>query len=65
MNERLESVNVRNLEQIQESDSGRRSSRLGAFVLASLAGAALVATAVLVLEKNSRRRKRPPIPSPR
>ena len=38
----MDSVNVRNLEQIQEEDRASRSSRLGALLLASLGGAALV-----------------------
>ena len=48
----MESVNVRNLEQIQEQDRASRSSRLGALLLASLGGAALV-TVALVMAKRS------------
>lgn len=48
----IESVNVRNLEQIQEEDRGSRSSRLGALLLASLGGAALV-TVALVMAKRT------------
>src|SRR5882724_5215303 len=48
----MESVNVRNLEQIQEEDRASRSSRLGALLLASLGGAALV-TVLLVMAKRS------------
>ena len=48
----MESVNVRNLEQIQEEDRSARSSRLGALLLASLGGAALV-TVALVMAKRS------------
>lgn len=48
----MESVNVRNLEQIQEEDRSSRSSRLGALLLASLGGAALV-TVALVMAKRS------------
>jgi len=48
----MESVNVRNLEQIQEEDRGSRGSRLGALVLASLGGAALV-TVALVMAKRT------------
>ena len=48
----MESVNVRNLEQIQEEDRSPRSSRLGALLLASLAGAALV-TVALVMAKRT------------
>lgn len=51
----MESVNVRNLEQIQESDNRRRSSRLGTLLLASMGGAALVIVAVM-----SARRSGPP-----
>ncbi len=51
----MESVNVRNLEQIQESDSRKRSSRLGTLLLASMGGAALVIVAVM-----SARRSGPP-----
>lgn len=46
----MESVNVRNLDQIQEDEPGRRPSRLAALVLASLGGAALVAVGVLALK---------------
>ena len=48
----MESVNVRNLEQIQEQDRASRSSRLGALLLASLGGAALV-TVAMVMAKRS------------
>ena len=48
----MESVNVRNLEQIQEEDRSARSSRLGALLLASLGGAALV-TVALVMAKRT------------
>ena len=48
----MESVNVRNLEQIQEEDRSSRSSRLGALLLASLGGAALV-TVALVMAKRT------------
>ena len=48
----MEPVNVRNLEQIQEEDRGSRSSRLGALLLASLGGAALV-TVALVMAKRT------------
>ena len=54
----MDSVNVRNLEQIQEDDPGRRSSRLGALLLASLAGAALVVAVVM-----SSKRRGPPAKS--
>ncbi len=43
----MDSVNVRNLEQIQEDDRRPRSTRLGTLVLASVAGTALVTAAVL------------------
>lgn len=42
------SVNVKNLEQIQESDPNRPPSRLAALLLASLAGTALVLAAVMM-----------------
>jgi cell division septation protein DedD len=48
----MEPVNVRNLEQIQEEDRAARSSRLGALLLASLGGAALV-TVALVMAKRT------------
>ena len=48
----MESVNVRNLEQIQEDDPRTRSSRLGALILASLGGAALVTVAVLTVRRS-------------
>jgi DedD protein len=38
----MDSVNMRNLEQIQEQDGARRPSRLGTLLLASFGGAALV-----------------------
>ena len=38
----MDSVSVRNLEQIQEDDRASRPSRFGALLLASLAGAAIV-----------------------
>ncbi len=41
----MESVNVRNLEQIQEDDCGRRPSRLIPLMLASVGGAAIVVAA--------------------
>jgi DedD protein len=44
-------VNVRNLEQIQEQDSGR-PSRIGTLLLVSLAGAALVSAAVMMSKKG-------------
>jgi DedD protein len=43
----MESVNVRNLEQIQEDDARRRPSRLIALMLASIGGAAIVVVAVM------------------
>jgi cell division septation protein DedD len=44
-------VNVRNLEQIQEQDSGR-PSRIGTLLLVSLAGAAVVSAAVMMSKKG-------------
>ena len=44
-------VNVRNLEQIQEQDSGR-PSRIGTLLLASLAGAAVVSAFVMMSKKS-------------
>jgi DedD protein len=44
----MDAVNVRNLEQIQESDVRKRSSRLPALLLASMGGAALVVVAVMM-----------------
>lgn len=41
-------VNIRNLEQIQEDETTRRSSRLGTLLLASMGGAALVIVSVLM-----------------
>lgn len=43
----MDSVNVRNLEQIQEDDPKQRPSRLPALLLASIAGAALVTAFVM------------------
>lgn len=43
----MDSVNVRNLEQIQEDDPKRRPSRLPALLLASIGGAALVTVAIM------------------
>jgi cell division septation protein DedD len=44
-------VNVRNLEQIQEQDSGR-PSRIGTLLLVSLAGAAVVSAFVMMSKKS-------------
>ena len=43
----MDSVNVRNLEQIQEEESRPRAGRLGALLLASLGGVALVVASVV------------------
>lgn len=43
----METVNVRNLEQIHEDDPRRRGSRLATLLLASLGGAALVVVGVM------------------
>ncbi len=48
----MASVNVRNLEQIQEHDAGARPSRIGTLLLVSLAGAAVVSAAVMMSKKN-------------
>lgn len=48
----MESVNVRNLEQIQEADPTRRSSRLGTLLLASLGSAALVMVGVMSMKRS-------------
>jgi hypothetical protein len=45
-------VNVRNLEQIQEQDSGR-PSRIGTLLLVSLAGAAVVSAFVMMSKKSA------------
>ena len=47
----MASVNVRNLEQIQEQDSGR-PSRIGTLLLVSLAGAAVVSAGVMLSKKG-------------
>lgn len=47
----MPSVNVRNLEQIQEQDSAR-PSRIGTLLLVSLAGAAVVSAAVMMSKKG-------------
>jgi cell division septation protein DedD len=48
----MESVNVRNLDQIQEDEPRRRSSRLGTLLLASLGGALLVTVAVMSAKRD-------------
>lgn len=45
----LDSGTVRNLDDIQEAEPGRRSSRLGALLLASLGGACIVFAAVALV----------------
>lgn len=47
----MASVNVRNLEQIQEQDAGR-PSRIGTLLLVSLAGAAIVTAGVMMSKKR-------------
>ncbi len=46
----MESVNVRNLENIQEDEPGRRSPRLGTLLLFALGGGALVAVAAFSMK---------------
>jgi len=48
----MQSVNVRNLDEIQEEDRGIRSSRLAALFLATLAGAAIVTAAVVMARRE-------------
>jgi DedD protein len=48
----MDSINVRNLEQIQEDDVRPKASRVGTFVLASLVGAALVTVGVLTAKRE-------------
>src|SRR5262245_26878097 len=48
----MESVNVRNLEQIQEEDAKRRPSRLIALILASTGGAAIVMACVMSAKRT-------------
>lgn len=50
---RMDPVNVRNLEQIQEQEGGLRPTRLGTLLLASLAGAAVVTAFVVMAKKNA------------
>src|SRR5687767_11046250 len=47
----MASVNVRNLEQIQEQDAAR-PSRIGTLLLVSLAGAAIVGAGVMMSKKS-------------
>lgn len=47
----MESVSIRNLDQIQERDPARRGSRLGTMVVASLAGACVVFAALALLKR--------------
>jgi DedD protein len=48
----VESVNVRNLDDIQEEERGSRGTRLLSLLLASLAGAAIVTAGVVVSKKG-------------
>ena len=48
----MDTVNVRNLEQIQESDGDRRTTRVTTLFLASLGGAALVIAGVMTMKKG-------------
>ena len=47
----MDSVNVRNLEQIQEDDSARGPSRLAALLLAAIGGGALVVTGMMTMKR--------------
>jgi cell division septation protein DedD len=47
------SVNIRNLEQIQEDEVARRPSRLGTLLLASVGGAALVIVGVMMSGRDA------------
>ena len=49
----MDSSNARNLEQIQEDDTRKRSSRLPALLLASMGGAALVVAAVMMAKRTT------------
>jgi cell division septation protein DedD len=49
----MDSVNVRNLEQIQEDDADGRTTRAATLVLAGVGGAALVVAAVLALRQSA------------
>jgi DedD protein len=49
----MNSVNVRNLEQIQEDDARRQRSRFGALLLASIGGAALVVASVVMAKRST------------
>jgi cell division septation protein DedD len=48
----MDSVNVRNLEQIQETEGDRRSARAATLLLAGIGGAALVIAVVLTLKQS-------------
>lgn len=48
----MDSVNVRNLEQIQEAEGDRRSARAATLLLAGVGGAALVIAVVLTLKQS-------------
>jgi DedD protein len=49
----MESVNVRDLDQIQESDGAARVNRLTTVFLTSLGGAALVIAGVMTMDRNA------------
>jgi cell division septation protein DedD len=53
----VESVNVRNLDDIQEEERGSRGTRLVSLLLASLAGAAIVTAGVVASRKGDTRAK--------
>jgi cell division septation protein DedD len=55
----MESVNVRNLDDIQEEERASRGTRLASLLLASLAGAAIVTAGVVVSRKGGAPAKDP------
>ena len=49
----MDSVNLRNLEQIQETDADPRASRAAAFLLAGVGGAALLVAGALAMKQSA------------